>query len=132
MTDEQQQAVDDVRATLSEHVVDTDELDDGSVWVIVRDVEIGPGWNQPVIDLTVKLLITFPHAPYPFYGPAGLVRVDGKAVNPVPANVDIGDGVVRSQISLRISSLPVETFDTTTETVAGRFVWVISWLRSPK
>ncbi len=132
MTDEQQQAVDSVRATFSEHAVDVAELEDGSVWVTVRGVDIGPGWNQTQTDLSVKLLITFPHAPYPFYASAGLTRSDGKATNPVPQNVDLGDGVIRSQISLRISSLPVETFDTTTETVAGRFVWVMAWLRSPK
>jgi hypothetical protein len=131
VTDEQQQAIDGVRATFSEHAVDVDELADGSAWVIVRGVDIGPGWNQPRIDLAVKLLITFPHAPYPFYGPAGLARVEGNATNPVPANADIGDGVMRSQISLRIASLPVETFDTTTETVAGRLVWVMAWLRNP-
>jgi hypothetical protein len=132
VTDEQQQAVDDVRAAFREHVVDAEELEDGAVWLIVRGVEIGTDWNQPVIDLAIKLLITFPHVPYPFYGPAGLARNDGATFGPLQPNVDIGDGKPRSQISLRITSQPQETFDTASDTVAGRFVWVMSWLRNPK
>jgi len=42
----------------------------------------------------------------------------------VPGNADVSDGVMRSQISLRITAHPLETFDTSTEIVAGRFVWV--------
>jgi hypothetical protein len=131
MTEEQEQAVGDVRATFSEHVVDAEERGDGSVWVTVRAINIGAGWNQPVVDLAVKLLVTFPHVPYPFYGPPGLARIDGATPSVVQPNVIIDLGP-RSQISLRITSLPLEHFDTTAETVAGRFVSVIAWLRNPK
>jgi hypothetical protein len=127
VTDEQRQAIEDVRATFPEHAADTEELDDGAVWVVLREVEIGSGWSQPVIDVAVKLLVTFPSTPpYPFYGPAGLHRTDGSTFNPLQPSVDVGDGVLRAQISL------TKAFDAARETLGSRFVAVLGWLRNPR
>jgi hypothetical protein len=127
MSDEQRQAIADVERTFPEHVVKVEELDDGAVWVGVRGVEIGAGWSEPVIDLAVKLLVTFPSTPpYPFYGPSGLHRVDGATFGPLQPSVDIGDGVPRAQISL------TKAFDFGTETLGARFVAVLDWLRNPR
>ena len=126
MNDEQRQATADVRSTFPEHAVDI-ELDDGAVWVVVRRVEIGADWNESVIDLAVKLLVTFPSTPpYPFYGPAGMHRLDGATFGPLQPSVDVGDGVLRAQISL------TKTFDPGAESLGGRFVAVMGWLRNPR
>lgn len=126
MTDEQQTAVGDVRATFPHHQVDTQEAADGAVWVTLRRAAIGTGWNQPIIDLAVKLLVTFPSTPpYPFYGPAGLARRDGASFSPLQPNVAI-DTTTRTQISL------TKTFDPRTETLGSRFVAVLNWLRNPR
>lgn len=132
MTEEQAEALADVKTTFRERQVDYEELDDGSVWVIVRGVEIGAGWNRDAVDLAVKLQVTYPTPPpYPFYCEAGLARTDGKSFSPTQSNsVDIGDGVARTQISLRIPTQ--ERFDDGHETLGARFVAVIAWLRSPR
>jgi hypothetical protein len=127
VSDEQRQAIADVRRTFPEHTIDVEELDAGAVWVVMRRVEIGAGWNEPMIDLAVKLLVTFPSTPpYPFYGPGGLHRVDGATFGPLQPSVDIGDGVPRAQISL------TKTFDPDAETLGARFVAVLGWLRNPR
>lgn len=132
MTEEQADALADVKATFREYQVDHEETDDGGLWVILRQVAIGEGWNRPIIDLAVKLQVTFPTTPpYPFYCEPGLGRTNGHVFSPTQtANVDIGDGVQRTQISLRISNQ--ERFDTENETLSGRFVAVIDWLRNPR
>jgi hypothetical protein len=132
VTGEQLEAFAEVRATFPGHAVDATEASDGSVWITVRGVSIGRGWNQELIDLSVKLLVTYPSTPpYPFYGPAGLGRTDGRTFSPTQSNnVDLGDGVARTQISLRIATQ--STFDTRDETLGSRFVAVLTWLRNPR
>jgi hypothetical protein len=131
MTDEQADALANVEATFAEHVVDHEETDDGGLWIIVREVAIGAGWTPALIDLAVRLQVTFPSSmPYPFYCAPGLARTDGQTFSPVQPNVDIGAGVVRTQISLTVQGQ--QQFDTANETLGSRFVAVIAWLRSPR
>src|SRR6476646_1553768 len=130
MTEEQADALANVKATFTEHVVDHEEAADGGLLVIVRQVAIGDGWNPALIDLAVKLQVTFPSSmPYPFYCAPGLARIDGQTFRPVQPNVDIGAGVMRTQISLTVQGQ--QQFDTANETLGSRFVAVIAWLRSP-
>jgi Prokaryotic E2 family E len=130
VTEEQAIALQDVQATFPQHRVDYEETEDGGLWVVVREVTIGPAWNREVIDVSVKLQVTFPSTlPYPFYCEPGLARTDGQSFPPVQPDVDIGGGIRRTQISLRIVSQ--QRFDTENETVGARFVAVIAWLRNP-
>lgn len=79
----------------------------------------------------VCLQVTFPSSmPYPFYSAPGLARTDGHTFNPVQPNVDIGAGMMRTQISLTVQGQ--QQFDTANETLGARFVAVIAWLRSPR
>jgi hypothetical protein len=131
MTEEQTDALANVQATFSEHVVDHEETADGGLWVVVREVATGDGWNRALIDLAVKLQVTFPSSmPYPFYCEPGLARADGQTFSPVRPNVDIGEGVMHTQISLTVQGQ--QQFDTANETLGSRFVAVIAWLRSPR
>lgn len=131
MTEEQADALANVEATFSDHVVDHEETDDGGLWIIVRQVAIGDGWNRALIDLAVKLQVTFPSSmPYPFYCEPGLARTDGQNFSPVQPAVDIGAGVTRTQLSLTVQGQ--QQFDTANETLGSRFVAVIAWLRSPR
>lgn len=131
MTDEQRQALGDVKQTFAEHRVDQLEAADGGLWVIVHEVAIGEGWNRELIDLAVKLQVTYPTTPpYPFYCEPGLVRVNGQVFSPTQTTSVEVDGVMHTQISLRIGSQ--ENFDTENETLGSRFVAVIAWLRSPR
>ena len=122
-------AIEDVRAAFPGLTVSSEELPDGSVWVILHGVSIGDGWNRPVIGLRVKLQPTFPDTePYPFYTAAGLVRTDGRSFAPVQPAVQI-DGETRTQISLKKNGhtklLPGEDLGT-------RFQAVVRWLRNPR
>lgn len=131
MTEEQADALANVQATFSEHVVDHEEAADGGLWVVVREVAIGEGWNRAVIDLVVKLQVTYPSSmPYPFYCEPGLARTDGQSFGPIQPAVDVGDGVQRTQISLTVQGQ--KEFDTSNESLGSRFVAVIAWLRSPR
>lgn len=117
-------AIADVQSLYPGDTVSTAEQPDGSVWVTLHAVDIGPGWAPSVIDLSVKLQPTFPSTPpYPFYGPAGLTRTDGSACPPVQPQVTL-DGAVRAQISL------TKPFNPTIETLGTRFATVIRWLRT--
>src|SRR4051794_26419849 len=103
MTEEQTEALANVETTFADHAVEHEETEDGGLWVRVRGIDIGSGWNPARIDLAVKLQVTFPSSmPYPFYCPPGLVRSDGQTLSPVQPNVDIGAGVMRTQISLTV------------------------------
>jgi hypothetical protein len=131
LTVEQAEALANVQATFSEHVVAHEETADGGLWVVVRGVEIGAGWNRALIDLAVKLQVTFPSSmPYPFFCEPGLARSDGQNFSPIQPTVDTGDGVKRTQISLTVQGQ--QQFDTANETLGSRFVAVIAWLRSPR
>ncbi len=52
-----------VRDIFPEHTVDIGRSDDGTALITVCGVAIGEDWNQPVIDLAVKLQVTFPSTP---------------------------------------------------------------------
>jgi E2/UBC family protein E len=122
-------AVEDVGRAFPEHRVTAEELDDGSVWVILHSVGIGDGWSRPEINLWVKLLPTFPDTePYPFYTDPGLVRSDGGQFGPIQPGVQI-DSETRTQISLKKNGqtklLPGEDLGT-------RFLAVVRWLRNPR
>jgi hypothetical protein len=132
MTEEQGDALADVEATFREYQVDHEETGDGGLWVILRQVAIGGEWNRPLVDLAVRLQLTFPTTPpYPFYCEPGLARTDGQMLSATQTtNLDIGDGVPRSQISLRVGNQ--EHFDVAKETLGGRFVAVLAWLRNPR
>jgi hypothetical protein len=92
----------------------------------VRDIDVGAGWNQARIDLTVKLQITFPSSPpYPFYGPAGMARTDGRGLSQIQPQVQV-DGEIRTQISL------MKPFNPVIETLGARLVAVVGWLRDPR
>jgi hypothetical protein len=122
----QEFALASVRDTFPEHTVDIERPGDGTALITVREVLIGEGWNQPVIDLAVGLQVTFPSTPpYPFYGPPGMARVDRQALGQIQPSVPFNGGQ-RTQISL------TKPFDPATETLGSRFAAVVHWLRSPR
>jgi hypothetical protein len=119
-------AIDSVRDAFPGHAVDVDAPGDGRTIVTVRDVDVGAGWNLARIDLTVKLQITFPSSPpYPFYGPAGMARTDGRGLSQIQPQVQV-DGEIRTQISL------MKPFNPVIETLGARLVAVVGWLRDPR
>jgi hypothetical protein len=119
-------AVETVRDAFVGYDVDVEEPGDGTTVVTVRDIEIATGWNVTRLDLTVKLQVTFPSSPpYPFYGPVGLARTDGRVLSQIQPQVPV-DGQVRAQISL------MKPFDATVETLGARLVSVVGWLRDPR
>lgn len=111
-----------VREAFPDHRVQADELPDGCTRIVICDVEIGPGWRPAVIDLETRLAVTFPSSPpYPYYGPAGLARTDGRGV---PVTMTTLDGQPRTQISLN------KPFDATVETLGARLMAVLAWMRA--
>lgn len=119
-------AIETVRDAFPGHGVDVEEPGDGTTVVTVRDIEVGPGWNVARLDLTIKLQVTFPSSPpYPFYGPAGMARTDGRVLSQIQPQVPL-DGEMRTQISL------TKSYDPTVETLGARLVSVAGWLRDPR
>jgi hypothetical protein len=115
-------ATDSVRDAFPGHTVDVEEPGDGTTVVTVRQLDVGTGWHVARIDLTVKIQITFPSSPpYPFYGPPGMARTDGRVLSQIQL-----DGQVRTQISL------MKPFNPTVETLGARLVAVVGWLRNPR
>jgi len=120
------EAIETVRDTFPGHAVEVDEPGDGTTVVTVRDIEVGAGWNVTRLDIAVKLQATFPSSPpYPFYGPAGMARTDGRTLAQIQPQVP-ADGVIRTQISL------MKPYDPTIETLGARLVSVVGWLRDPR
>ena len=119
-------AIETVRDTFSGHEVVVEEPGDGTTVVTVLDIDVGAGWNVSRLDLAVKLQVTFPSSPpYPFYGPAGMVRTDGRAFSQIQPQGPV-DGAMRTQISL------MKPYDPTVETLGARLVSVVGWLRDPR
>lgn len=119
-------AVETIRDAFAGYDVDVEEPGDGTTVVTVREIEVGTGWNVTRLDLTVKLQVTFPSSPpYPFYGPAGMTRTDGRVLSQIQPQAPM-DGQVRTQISL------MKPFDPTVETLGARLVSVVGWLRDPR
>ena len=62
------------------------EMPDGSVWATVHGCDLGPGWSLSAIDLSVKLVVSFPDTPpYPWYLPGDVTRTDGHVVDRLAA-----------------------------------------------
>jgi hypothetical protein len=119
-------AVDTVRDAFPGHEVDIEAKPDGETFVTVRSVDVGPNWNVTSVDLMVKLQVTFPSSPpYPFYGPAGLARTDGRVLSHLQPHAQV-DGSIRAQISLS------KPFDPAVETLGARLIAVVWWLRDPR
>ncbi len=119
-------AIESVRASFPAYLVEERMPGDGTVVVCVRGVDIGTGWNQPVVDLEVRLQPSFPTSPpYPYYVGAGLARTDGRSFGQVQPHVGLPEGP-RTQISLN------KPFDPTVETLGARIASVIAWLRDPR
>lgn len=120
------EAVESVRDAFSGHEVVVGSAGDGTTVVTLRDVDVGAGWNVTRLDITVKLQLTFPSSPpYPFYGPAGMSRTDGRALSQIQPHVAF-DGEIHTQISL------MKPYDPTVETLGARLVSVVGWLREPR
>jgi len=119
-------AVETVRDAFPGQAVEAEEPGDGTTIVTVRKIEAGAGWNLTRLDLTVKLQVTFPSSPpYPFYGPEGMARTDGRVLAQIQPHVQV-DGNLRTQISL------TKPFDPAVETLGARLVSVVGWLRDPR
>jgi hypothetical protein len=119
-------AIETVREAFPGHRVDAEVNADGETTITVRAVDIGAGWNGTELDLTVKLQVTFPSTqPYPFYGPPGLTRTDGRSISHLQPQVEL-DGSQRSQISLS------KHWDPAVETLGARLTAVVAWLRNPR
>jgi hypothetical protein len=119
-------AVETVRDAFPGNEVDVEAKPDGETVVTVRAVDVGQNWNLTRVDLTVKLQVTFPSSPpYPFYGPAGLARTDGRVLSHLQPHAQL-DGSDRAQISLS------KPWDPTVETLGARLVAVVWWLRDPR
>lgn len=115
-------AVNDVVAQFGRDVVEARELADGSVWVTVRDRCLGDAWIPSRVDLSVKILPTFPSTPpYPFYVTAGLRPVEKAAPPNLVPSTQV-DGQTVAQLSL---NKPFGSADT----LAARLVAVLDWLR---
>jgi len=120
------EAVETVRDAFPNHQVVAEEPGDGTTVITVRSINAGDGWNVQELHLSVKLHITFPSSPpYPFYGPPGLARTDGRAFSQIQPQVQF-EGAARAQISLS------KPFDPTIETLGARLVSVVDWLRNPR
>ena len=119
-------AIETVQDAFAGHEVVVEASGDGTTVVTVQDIAVGTGWNVTRLDLTVKLQVTFPSSPpYPFYGPAGMARTDGRVLSPIQPQVPV-DGVMRTQISL------MKPYDPTVETLGARLISVVGWLRDPR
>jgi len=119
-------AIDTVRDAFPAHPVNVDAPGDGTTVITVRNIDVGAGWNVTPIDLTVKVHVTFPSSPpYPFYGPAGMARTDGRRLPQIQPQVQLA-GELRTQISL------MKPFNPTVETLGARLVAVVGWLRDPR
>jgi hypothetical protein len=116
-------AVQEVVATFGQDEVHVRELTDGSQWLTVRNRDIGAEWTPSVVDLSVKLLLTYPNPPpYPFYLPATLRRANAAVINNLTTAVV--DGIEYGQLSLN------RPFDPSKETLSSRLVGVLDWIRT--
>jgi len=112
-----------VEETFGERDVSQTEMADGSIWLDVAGVDLGPGWSPRTTTLSVKLAPTFPDsAPYPWYVPAGTARIDGTALDRLSGPIEL-DGRSLLQLSLNAPWSPDSS-------LADRMVAVVRWLRS--
>ena len=96
---------------------------DGGAVVTVHELEIGERWRPSVIDLTFEIAFNYPFAAiYPYFGPSGVVRVDG-AGEPALQQVE-WRGAARTQISLRANR-----WNPQIDTAAGAVLQVQDWFQ---
>jgi hypothetical protein len=120
-----QAAIDDVRRTFGDDRVTVEEIADGSVWLTVKAINIGPRWTPTEVDLAVKLVPTFPDTqPYPWYLPADLCRIDDHVIRQLQVAAMI-DGHNCRQLSL---GAPWKA----THSLAERIIGAERWLRNQR
>jgi len=111
-----------VEETVGERNVRQTEMADGSIWLDVAEVDLGPGWSPRSTTLSVKLPPTFPDSPpYPWYLPAGTARTDGVSIDRLSGPIEL-DGSSRLQLSLNAPWSP-------NSSLADRMIAVVRWLR---
>jgi hypothetical protein len=119
-------AIQSVIRAFAGHEVDVYDPGDGTTVLVIREIEVGAGWNHPVVDLELHLQVTFPTSPpYPYYVVEGLARTDGNAFSQIQPHVVVA-GQSRTQVSLQ------KPFDPTLETLGARLTSVVDWLRDPR
>lgn len=117
-----QRGIDEVVATFGGDHVEIAPAAGGAVWVTVTARNVGEQWNMPVVDITVKVLPTYPTTPvYPFYLPAAFGKTGGNPSNLTAVEVD-GRRFMQLSVNKPAASTP--------ETLASRIVGSIAWLRA--
>lgn len=127
MSPELSVAVDEVRATFPELSVDTKLNDDGSVWVVVKDVYLGDQWSPDHSSVSFTISTQYPYAEcYPHYLEASVKKTDGSplgdAVHASQRTPQGDEAVMVSQVNRQFSNIP--------DTAAVKLVKVVDWIRS--
>jgi hypothetical protein len=120
-------ALDEIRATFPDSVVETVVNADGSVWVTVSDLLIGEQWVPARSYVGFTIGFQYPYADcYPHYVDAALEKKDETPFGPglhLSQRTPLGDeAVMVSRQNRHITEVP--------DTAATKLLKVLDWLRS--
>lgn len=120
------EALDEIRATFPDSVVETAINADGSVWVTVSDLLIGKQWAPSLSYVGFTIGFQYPYVDcYPHYVDASLKKKDGTSFGPglhLAQRTPSGDeAVMVSRQNRHVAEVP--------DTAATKLLKVLDWLR---
>jgi hypothetical protein len=121
-------AIEEVRRSFPDSVVDSAADSAGGAYVVIREVELGVLYLQSQSWLGFHVSYVYPAADvYPHYVRPDLARSDGQ---PLPAGFAAGNWTYGDQSVVQISRRS-SRWDPNRDSAALKAVKVLSWLRKP-
>lgn len=126
MKSEITEALEEIRATFPDSVVEASTNSDGSVWVTVTNLFVGDQWTPSLSSVSFTIGFQYPYLDcYPHYVDAGLKKKDGTSFGPglhlaqrTPLNEE---AVMVSRQNRHAAEVP--------DTAVTKLVKVLDWLR---
>ena len=120
-------AIDDIRSTFDPYPVEAEADGSGGAFVLVRNIPLGPPYQQADIWIGFQITFQYPYADvYPHFTDPNLARADG---------ADLGSGFgsaqFRNEPAIQMSRRS-NRLNPATDTAALKLLKVIQWLRHPQ
>jgi hypothetical protein len=128
LTPDVRAAIEELDAAFAEHEIRVRCDNDGGAWVVVEDVDLGPGFAPGRTWVGFPISFQYPRAHvYPHYVRPDLARADGR---PFAPPIHVGQSMPPDNEPAIMISRASHRWDPTRDTAALKLTRVLDWLGS--